>query len=424
MIRHLLISTLLATTIVATTAHAQELLLRHKLEGRALNALSTLVVKFNDEQKGKGAIRLQSLPTAEDRKNLPHLALLDTSDSGAFFDSLPRFTPLHEVMKSGGEKIDSSSLFPQIVDAVDDASGRLQALPLALSLPAFYLNKKLLKAAGLDPDQPPKTWWDLQSVAGKVFDSGVKCPLTSSDFSWLHVENLSTQHDLPIAHRSKGGEKLAVNSMVHVKHLAMLASWQKSRYFHYSGHAREGDLRFLSGECAMLTGDTTLFSEARARGMDVTIAALPHYDDVYGVKPADVIPDGASLWTLAGLKKDQSKLAAKFFRFLLRPEIQREWVSATAYLPMSPGAVDALRTAQVFPDAFLDAAQKRLSTPTKHSTRPRVGALRERLRSVFSQEVLPVWAANRPAKEALDLTVEKANTLVAPLSAPLSASMR
>lgn len=419
MIRNLLIASLLTAT-AATAAHAQELQLRHKLEGRALDVLSTLVVKFNDEQKGKGTIRLQSLPAPEERKHLPHLALLDTSDSREFFDTLPRFTPLHEVMKSAGEKFDSRSLFPQVADAVDDSAGRLQALPVGLSLPALYLNRKLLKAAGVDPDQPPKTWWELQNVAGKVFDSGVKCPLTSSDFSWLHLENLATQHDLPIALRTKTSEKLAVNSMVHVKHLALLASWQKARYFHYSGHYREGDLRFLSSECAMLTSDTTLFSEARSRGMEVTIAALPHYDDVYGVKPGDVVPDGASLWTLAGLKKDQTKLAAKFVSFLLRPEIQREWVRATTYLPMSPGAVEALRAAKAFPDALLDAAQKRLAIPTKNSTRPRAGVLRERLRAVFSQEVVPVWNADRPAKEALDLTVEKANALGAPLIAPMT----
>lgn len=423
MIRPLLLASLFGVGTI-TTVHAQELQLRHKLEGKALDGLSTLVVKFNDEQKGKGAIRLQSLPAPDQRKVLPQLALLDTSDSREFFDTLPRFTPLHELMKSAGEKFDSRALFPQVADAIDDASGRLQALPLALSLPALYLNRKLLKAAGLDPDQPPRTWWELQNAAGKVFDSGVKCPLTSSDFSWVHLENLATQHDLPIAVRTKTSEKLAINSMVHVKHLAMLASWQKSHYFHYSGKHREGDLRFLSGECAMLTGDTSLYAEARQRGMDVAIAALPYYDDVYGVKPTDTLPDGASLWTLAGLKKDETKLAAKFIRFLLRSEIQREWVSATTYLPMTPGAVEALRSAQAFPDKLLDAAQKRLAIATKNSSRPRAGTMRERLRAVFGEEVLPVWNANRPAKEALDLTVEKANALGAPLVAPLVKKIR
>ena len=40
---------------------------------------------------------------------------------------------------------------------------------------------------------------------------------------------------------------------------------------------------------------------------------------------ADVLPDGASLWILAGHKKDEYKLAASFMSFLLRPEVQTEW---------------------------------------------------------------------------------------------------
>lgn len=414
MIRLLLLLSLLAPSI----APAQELRLRHNLEGKPLDTLGTLVVRFNDEQKGKGAIRLQSLPPAEERRILPQLALLDTSDSREFFDTLPRFVPMHELMKAAGEKFDPRGILPQIADAVDDGAGRLQALPLALSLPVLYVNRPLLRAAGVNLDQPPQTWWDLQTVAGKLYGNGVKCPLTSSDFSWVHLENMASQHDQPIALRNRNTERLMINSMVNVKHLALLASWQKAHYFHYSGSGHTGDTRFLAGECAMLTGGSALYAEALRRNLDVAILPLPYYDDVYGVKPTDILPDGASLWALAGMKKDETKLAAKFFRYLLRPEIQREWVHATTYLPMSQAAIAALRQSEAFPPSMLDAAQKRLAIPTKNSTRPRNGAAREKLRAIFGEEVEPVWNDDRPAKEALDLTVQRANALNVPLIKP------
>lgn len=395
--------------IASGAALGQEIRLRHALEGSALDALGTLVVRFNDEQKGKAAVRLESRPATGEQGPLPQLALLDRSDSMAFFGTLPRFQPLHELMKAGGEKFDAKAFFPQIADAIDDGAGRLQALPLALGLPVLYLNRVQLRAAGVDPEHPPKTWWELQEVAGKLFDAGIKCPLTSSEFAWVHVENLASQHDQAIAQRQKAGDRLMINSLVNVKHIALLASWQKSRYFHYSGAGREGDARFLSGECAMLTGESSLFAEALRRRLDVAILPLPHYDDVYGVKPADVLPDGASLWSLAGMKKDEIRVAARFMRFLLRQDVQRDWVRATTFLPMGPQAIDALRQAQAFPAPLLDAAQKRLAVPTKNSTRPRSGAMRERLRAIFGEEIEPVWNANRPAKEALDLTVQRAN---------------
>jgi sn-glycerol 3-phosphate transport system substrate-binding protein len=121
-----------------------------------------------------------------------NLALLDPDDSMEFFGSRPRFRPLHEVMREGGQKLDAGQFFPQVADAVDDAGGRLQALPLGLSLPVLFVNRAAMRTAGLDPEQPIKTWWELQKVAGEIYDHGGKCPLTSGRFAWIHSENVST----------------------------------------------------------------------------------------------------------------------------------------------------------------------------------------------------------------------------------------
>jgi len=406
---------LLLALFASTASLAQQLTLRHDLQGPAQDALATLVVRFNDAQKGKGAIRLQSLPPEGERGALPDLALLDVADGKRFFGKTPRYKPLHAVMREGREKFDPRTLLPRIADAVDDADGKLLSLPLGLSLPVLYLNKAMLRQAGVDVDQPPRTWADLQVVAGKLNDAKFACPLTSSRFTWVHVENLAAQHDQPIVNRTGKGEQVVANSMVNVKHLAMLASWQKSRYFDYSGPGNDGDRRFLSGECAMLTGDSSLFAEALRRGMDVGIHALPHYDDVYGVKPDDVLPDGISLWVLDQVKGKEIAVAARFVRFLLQAENQREWVKATTFLPMSADAIVALREARSFPGPLLDSALKRLSAPGRHGTRPYPVLGREKLRAIFGEEVLPVWNDNRPAKQALDLAVERTN---APEPAP------
>ena len=406
---------LLLALTATRIALAQQLTLRHDLAGPALDALATLVVKFNDAQKGKAGIRLQSLPPEAERGELPDLALLDIADAKAFFGKAPRYKPLHLVMREGREKFDPRALLPQVADAVDDADGRVQALPLGLSLPVLYLNKAMLRKAGVDPELPPRTWADLQVVAGKLNDAKVACPLTSSHFTWVHVENLASQHDQPIVNRTRKGEQVVANSMVNVKHLAMLASWQKSRYFDYSGGGNGGDRRFLSGECAMLTSDSSLYAEALRRGIETGIHALPHYDDVYGVKPDDVLPDGISLWVLDGVKGKELQVSARFIRFLMLAENQREWVRATTFLPMTADAIIALREAQVYPAPMLDAALKRLGASSRGSTRPHPVLAREKLRAIFGEEVLPVWTDNRPAKQALDLTVERAN---APEPAP------
>jgi sn-glycerol 3-phosphate transport system substrate-binding protein len=167
----------------------------------------------------------------------------------------------------------------------------------------------------------------------------------------------------------------------------------------------------------MLTGESSLYAEARRAGIDVGMTALPHYDDVYAAKPADVLADGAGLWVLAGHKKDEDKLAARFMTFLLRPEVQKEWVHATSYLPMTPGAVSALRDSGI-PHNLLDAAQKRLSVSKKGSTRARHGPVRDRLHEFLGEEVAFVWTTDRPAKEALDNTVRRVNEAIVPVVLP------
>ena len=403
---------------LACPVFAQDIRLRHDLEGRTLDTLATLVLRFNDEQKGKGRILLQDSRGLENRHALPHLALLDPDDSMQFFAGRPRFRHLHEVMREAGQQFDTAQFYPQVADAVDDASGRIQALPLALSLPVLLTNRAALRKAGLDPDLPVQTWWDLQKVAGAIHERGGKCPLTTARFAWVHAENVSTQAGEAVVARVGRGDKVLVNGMVNVKHLALLASWQKSRYFHYSGPGREGNQRFLSGECAMLTGESSLYGEAKRAGIDVGVAALPHHEDVYAARPADVLPDGAGLWVLAGHNKDEYRVAARFMAFLLRPEVQTEWVLATSYLPMTRGAMMALRDSGI-PQSLLDAAQKRLSASNKGSTRARHGPIRDHLHEFLGEEVVLVWTTGRAAKEALDRTVRRVNQAIAsPAKAP------
>jgi sn-glycerol 3-phosphate transport system substrate-binding protein len=400
----------LLLSVTAQLAMAQEIVLRHALSGAALDALSTLIVRFNDEQKGKAKVTLQELSGVTDRRQTPHLALLDDDDARLFFDSRPRFKSMADVMKEGGQKFDASQFLPQIADAVDDLKGRPQALPMALALPALFYNKAAFAKAGLDPEVAPKTWWETQQVAGKLFDAGYSCPLTTSRFVWIHLENLSSQHSQPVVIKSRGGDRFAFNNLVQIKHVALLASWQKSRYFHYFGSASEGNEKFLSGECAMLTGESGLHAELKAARFPVGVAGLPYYEDVFGVQPGNVLPDGAALWALPGKKKEEYKVAARFVAFLLRPPVQREWVRATGFLPMTSVALDELVAAGVSP-AMVDAARKRLSMSKQANGRMHSGFGRNRVRELLNEEIEFVWQNTKPAKEALDTAMRRASVL-------------
>lgn len=394
---------------ISTTAAAQQITLRHSLTGASLDALSTLVVRFNDEQKGKAKVVLQDLAGVADKRQLPNLALLNDDDTWTFFGTRPRFLRIPDLMKMGGQRLDGGSFYPQIADSVDDPRGKLQALPLALTLPVLFYNKDDFAKAGLDPANPPKTWLEVQQAAGKLFDAGFKCPLTTSRFAWVHVENVAVQHGEQPLVKSGRGERVSFNNLVDIKHLALLASWQKSFYFHYFGPGREGDGKFMAGDCAMLTSGSGLQADLKGRHpFDYGVARLPYHEDVYGVQPSNVLPDGASLWALAGKKRDENKVAARFIAFLMRPDAQREWVAGTGYLPMTPTAMASLASAGM-PDAIVEEAKTRLAMPRRPNDRMSSGVGRERVRAILNEEIEQVWKNVKPAKQALDNAMERAN---------------
>lgn len=402
-----LIATLILMT-AATAVSAQEIVLRHALGGGAREALATQVARFNGMQKGRGKVVLQDLADVTDRQKLPHLALLDDDDAREFFDSAPRYKPMSSLMKESAQPFNAGAFLPQIADAVDDLKGQPQALPMALALPVLFYNKEAFGKAGLNPAVAPHTWQEIQDAAGALADAGYACPLTTSRFAWVHLENLSSQHGEPAVVKRGRSERVSFNNLVHVKHLARLASWQKSRYFHYFGPGREGDAKFKSGECAMLTGESALHGELRGAPFQFGVAALPYYEDVRGAQPGNVLPDGASLRALPGKKKNEYQVAARFVAFLMQPQVQRDWVRATGFLPMTPAALDELAAAGVSP-AVIESARKRLGAPKKLDARMRSGVARNRVRAILSEEIEPVWKTDRPAKEALDKAMTRAN---------------
>lgn len=409
-------------SVPAPAAAPQEIVLRHALAGAPLDALATLVLRFNDEEaklkSDSGRILLEDANGVADRARLPQLALFDQDDAMAMFDSRPRFRPLHQVMAVGKQNFDLKNFYPQMFDAVDDLAGKMQALPLALSLPVLFYNKAAFAKAGLDPEVPPKTWWEVQDYAGKLRDVGSKCPLTSSRFTWVHVENVAAQHAEPLVVKNGKQDQLALNNLVNVKHMALLTSWQKSFYFIYSGPGREGDDRFAKGECAMLTGESALYARLAKQKPDFPfgVAVLPHYDDVYGARPTNVLPDGAALWVLAADKKPEQAVIARFIAFLMKPEVQRDWVRTTGFLPMSPAAVQALRDSGGNP-ALLAQAEARLSMPKRDAARTKNGFGRSRIRNILNEEIEFVWGNQKPPKAALDSAVARAAPILAPTPA-------
>ena len=222
-------------------------------------------------------------------------------------------------------------------------------MPFNSSTPVFYVNKDAFKKAGLDPEKAPKTWKEFEAAAAKLKAAGQDCVYTTSWPSWVHVENFSAWHNLPIGTKQNGfgglDTRFTINSPTHVKHVAMLGDFVKKGYFTYAGLGNKGDAKFASGDCAMFTGSSG--ARANIKKLDkfaFSVNFLPYHDDVKGA-PQNSIIGGATLWVLSQKDPKVYPGIAKFFTYLSSVEVQAKWHQQTGYVPITNAAYDATKAA-------------------------------------------------------------------------------
>ena len=407
----LAVSALLLAPLAAVAAPAPspvQIELSHQLDEVRAERLEPLLKAFNEQQKD---VHL-SLVRRTEGDALKAINLVTPEEYSRFVAAKAKFKPLHEVMREAKQPLDASKLSPDLMNGLVDRKGRLFALPMAFATPVLYINKAAFRKAGLNPDTPPKTWFETQEAAGKLIDSGSKCPFTTSWPALVHIDNLSAWNGAEVSD-AKG--KLDFNGLAQIKHVAMLATWHKSKYFIYFGRRDEADRRFASGECAMLTSSSSIFgSLSENKTLETGVSSLPYHDDVRGA-PQSTLADGASLWIGSGLKPAETKGVASFVNYVLGPEIQINMTLAGGFLPMTPVARLAASSKLLKADlAGLQVAYDQLKgKPLPSSLRV---AQIEPVRQIVEEELETVWDNKKPAKEALDNAVARGNAVLLALA--------
>ena len=378
--------------------------LAHNLGPVGEEQLQAVVDRFNKESGSQ--LKLTRLEKGESPSSLNLMRRYDMSEVLA---QPKAFVPLHEMMSKAGLPLKVADLSADLKAGVIDGKGRLVALPLVYSTPVLFYNKNALRKAGLDPEQAPKTWFEMQGMLDKLQDAGYACPYTTSWPVWVHVDNVSSVSGTPAV---SDKSVLSFNNLPQVKHVAMMTTWTKANYFKLFGRRSEASQKFSDGECAMITTESREHVQfAHAKDIDLGVAPLPYHDDVYGGR-RHTLADGASLWVGAGKSAAEYKLAAKFVNFLLSPEMQIEMVRVYGGLPLTPAARAAARSKLLQNgDKTLEVAYASLQGKGA-SPVPHVADI-DLVRIIANEELEAVWTDGKPAKAALDTAVSRGNAVLA-----------
>lgn len=422
--RHLLI---LAFALFSADARAQEeIQLWHAMGGALGETLDQLVQRFNESQKlyrvsalykGGYDLTMREALEAQAKGKGPHLVQVYELGTGQMMAARGAIKPVSQVLAEGGERIDTKTFLPAVAGYFSDGAGQLLALPFNVSTPILFYSKAAFRKAKLDPEKPPRTWYEMPKAMGELVDAGFQCVYTTTWPSWVQLENMSTWHNQEFATRDNGltglDAKLVFNTHLMIRHVSMLASWERSGYFTYSGRTIEGERRFAKGECAMVTASSASYAELQRSGVELGVAPLPHYDDVRGA-PHHTLIGGAGLWAMSGHKPGEYRAVARFLSWLARPEVQAEWHQKTGYVPLTRAAYE--QTAQkgfyaANPGHEIAIKQLLLNQPTRESRGIRLGAFPE-IRAIIEEELEAVWDGKKPPKLALDNAAERGNALL------------
>ncbi len=417
-----------AGALFAPTAQAQtEIQWWHSMGGALGERLNDLAGKFNASQKdyrvvavykGQYPVSMTAAIAAFRAGNAPHILQVFEVGTATMMAAKGAVVPVTKVMADAKEPFDPKAYLPTVAGYYTDLKGNMLSFPFNSSTVLFYINKDRFKKAGLDPDKAPVTWAQVVAAAEKLKGSGQDCAYTTSWPSWMHIENFSAWHNVPIGTKQNGmggvDTQFTFNSPLHVRHVAMLGDMAKRGLFTYAGRTNQGDAKFSSGECAMFSGSASATAGIRkAARFEWSSHFIPYHDDVKGA-PQNSIIGGASLWVMGGKKPPEYRGVAKFLAFLSRPEIQMEWHTGTGYVPITLAAYELTRKSGYYdknPGADLTIRQLTHKPPTANSKGLRFGSFVQG-REVIEEELEAVFSGSKEPKAALDDAVRRGNDIL------------
>jgi sn-glycerol 3-phosphate transport system substrate-binding protein len=417
-----------AGILVAPVAQAQiEIQWWHSMGGTLGEKLNALATKFNASQKeykvvpvfkGSYPESMTAAIAAFRAGNAPHLLQVFEVGTATMMAAKGAVVPVTKVMADAKEPFNPKAYLPAVAGYYTDSKGNMLSFPFNSSTVVLYINRDAFKKAGLNPDQVPKTWKELNAAVLQLKVRGQDCVYTSGWPSWMHIENLSAWHNVPIGTQENGMAGLdtvfTINSPLHVRHLTMLGDMAKKGLFTYAGRQNQAEAKFASGECAILTSSTGAQGNFRANAkFDWSVNFIPYHDDVKGA-PQNSIIGGASVWVMSGKKPADYKGVAKFFAFLTRPEIQMEWHTGTGYVPITMAAYEMTRKSGFYdknPGADIAVKQLTNKPPTGNSKGLRFGNFVQG-REVIEEEMEAVFAGKKDAKTALDDAVKRGDVIL------------
>lgn len=326
----ILITTLVLVTLIL--AAPTKVTIWYSQTGIYSQTLLDIVDEFNKLHEGKIVVEpvytgsysntLTKLLAAMMANDLPTLAQIEQSRIGQFIDG-DAFQSLNYFIDRDPEFAANMDDFFEAFITAQTFNGQLYGLPLNPSTPLLYVNRDLLKQAGLDPNKRPKTWYDVYDASKAIAALGEGYyGLRFSTSDWILEQYLWSWGGEII---SEDGRTMLIYSTANVEALKFLqrAIAEKVWVWVASG----GSDLDLSGKIGFTTRSTGSIGYLQANAdWDVGAFQMPEQGG------SKVPIGGANVYMFKSRPAKEKQAGWEFLKYLTSTENTLKWALNTGYM--------------------------------------------------------------------------------------------
>ena len=300
------------------------------------------------------------------------------------------------------------NFLPNVLSLATTDDGKQIGIPYSVSVPVLYYNPDIFRQAGLNPDQPPRTWQEVVQYAKTIKEKTGNVGF----FMQEYADNWAQQALI----ESNGGHMLTKKDG---KTVADFASPESAQAYQLladmvkdgSGlHAsnEEGFQAFISGKLGMVC--TTIGKrENFEKSAKFTVMAAPF--PTFEGKPRKV-PAGGNLLMVFSQDAEKQKAAWRFIKFLESPEALAIWTKGTGYMPPRKGVAEDPKGLKEFVEQNknMQAAMSQMPDLVKWASFPGANGLQAEQALIDVRDV--ILSGKQSAEAALRETAAKINAML------------
>ena len=329
----------------------------HSMDASNGIALNALVDKFNAAHAGKIAVQavfqgdydeaITKYKASVQSNTTPSIMQIYDIGTQFMIDS-HEVVPIADFAQRDGYDL---SAIQKNIAGTYSVGGKQWSMPLNSSVPLLYYNKTAFRAAGLDPDKPPRNLDEIRAASeklSKVNGGPVAYGFGAAIYGWFLEQFAATSGEsFCNAENGRTGQRVTAANMASPTITQAVQWWQRmvadGLAVNTGRVSKDAQDAFKAGQTAMTlesTGQVKGFTAAAEGKFELGAAAYPV---VSGTQRPGNGPSigGGSLWISGpGHSEAEKEASWQLAQFLAEPESQAVWHTQTGYFPVTSKALD------------------------------------------------------------------------------------